>query len=94
MRRMVCFGTAMALIFQVCSNVGMCIGVTPVIGLTLPFISYGGSSIVSLYAMVGLVSGVYARPHRPVHERYIHLPIGVEIKENYGRKAKKLEMDD
>ena len=71
MRRVVCFGAASALIFQVCSNVGMCIGLTPVIGLTLPFISYGGSSIVSLYAMLGLVSGVYARPTPRSHERYI-----------------------
>lgn len=71
LRRMVCFGSAMALIFQVCSNVGMCIGMTPVIGLTLPFISYGGSSIVSLYAMLGLVSGVYARPAPKKHELYI-----------------------
>lgn len=71
MRRMVCFGTASALIFQVCVNVGMCIGLVPVIGLTLPFISYGGSSMVSLYAMLGLVSGVYARPAPRSHERYI-----------------------
>jgi rod shape determining protein RodA len=68
---MVCFGAAMALIFQVCSNVGMCIGITPVIGLTLPFISYGGSSIVSLYAMLGLVSGVHARPAPRSHELYV-----------------------
>ena len=71
MRRLICFGAAAALIFQVISNVGMCIGVTPVIGLTLPFISYGGSSLVSLYAMLGLVSGVYARPAPTSHERYI-----------------------
>ncbi len=71
MRRLVCFGAASALIFQVVSNVGMCLGVTPVIGLTLPFISYGGSSIVSLYAMLGLVSGVYARPASTSQERYI-----------------------
>ena len=71
MRRMVCFGAAAALIFQVTSNVGMCVGVTPVIGLTLPFVSYGGSSLVSLYAMLGLVSGVYARPVSTSHERYI-----------------------
>ena len=74
LRRMVCFGVATALIFQVCSNVGMCIGVTPVIGLTLPFISYGGSSIVSLYAMLGLVSGVHARPVPKSHELYIRAP--------------------
>lgn len=73
LRRLVCFGAATALIFQICSNVGMCVGVTPVIGLTLPFISYGGSSIVSLYAMLGLVSGVYARPAPKSHERYIRL---------------------
>lgn len=71
MRRLVCFGAASALIFQIISNVGMCIGVTPVIGLTLPFISYGGSSLLSLYAMLGLVSGVYARPAPTSHDRYI-----------------------
>ena len=71
MRRLICFGAAAALIFQIVSNVGMCIGVTPVIGLTLPFISYGGSSLLSLYAMLGLVSGVYARPSPTSHERYI-----------------------
>ena len=80
LRKMLCFGVAAALIFQILINVGMCIGVVPVIGLTLPFISYGGSSIVSLYAMMGLVSGVHARPQRPVHERYIHAPIGMDVK--------------
>jgi len=74
MRRMVCFGTASALIFQIFVNVGMCIGVVPVIGLTLPLISYGGSSIVTIYAMLGLVSGVYARPAPRSHERYIRPP--------------------
>ena len=73
LRRLVCFGAATALIFQICSNVGMCIGVTPVIGLTLPFVSYGGSSVVSLYAMLGLVSGVYARPAPKSHELYIRI---------------------
>ncbi len=75
MRRMICFGAAAALIFQVISNVGMCMGVTPVIGLTLPLISYGGSSIVTIYAMLGLVSGVYARPAPKSHERYVRPPL-------------------
>lgn len=74
MRRLICFGAATALIFQVISNVGMCIGVTPVIGLTLPLFSYGGSSIVTIYAMLGLVSGVHARPSPRSHERYIRPP--------------------
>lgn len=71
MRKLICYGAATAMIFQVTSNVGMCIGLTPVIGLTLPFVSYGGSSLVTLYAMMGLVSGVFARPSAPSHARYI-----------------------
>ena len=71
MRRLICFGAASALMFQLMINVGMCIGVMPVIGLTLPLISYGGSSTVTIYAMLGLVSGVYARPQPLSHERYI-----------------------
>ena len=70
-RRLVCYGAASALIFQVTINVGMCIGVMPVIGLTLPLISYGGSSMVTIFAMLGLVSGSYARPQSQSHERYI-----------------------
>ena len=70
-RRLICFGAASALIFQVMINIGMCIGAMPVIGLTLPLISYGGSSIVTIYAMLGLVSGAYARPESQSHERYI-----------------------
>ena len=80
MRRLVCFGAASALIFQVISNVGMCIGLTPVIGLTLPFVSYGGSSLVSLYTLLGLVSGVYARPAPTSQERYVQPPYMYRIK--------------
>ena len=61
-RRIVCFGAAAALIFQVMSNVGMCIGITPVIGITLPFFSYGGSSMMAMFAAMGLVSGVKFKP--------------------------------
>ncbi len=74
MRRLICFGAASALIFQIITNVGMCIGVMPVVGITLPLISYGGSSIVTIYAMLGLVSGIYARPAPQSHERYIQPP--------------------
>ena len=75
MRRMVCFGAAFAMMFQVMINIGMCIGVMPVIGLTLPLISYGGSSIIATYAMLGLVSSVHARPAPRSHERYIRPPL-------------------
>ena len=73
-RRLVCYGAASALMFQVIINVGMCLGVMPVIGLTLPLISYGGSSLVTIFAMLGLVSGAYARPASLSHERYIQPP--------------------
>lgn len=59
---LICFGVAAALAFQTFINIGMCMGITPVIGITLPFFSYGGSSIVTLFAAVGLVSGVKYRP--------------------------------
>ena len=71
MRRLVCYGAASALMFQLMINVGMCIGVMPVIGLTLPLISYGGSSVVTIFMMLGLVSGAYARPSSLSHERYV-----------------------
>ena len=55
---LLCIGVASAVAFQTFINVGMCIGITPVIGITLPFFSYGGSSMVTMFAAMGLVSGV------------------------------------
>ena len=57
----VCAGMAGMLIFQTVENIGMCLFVMPVIGLTLPFFSYGGSSIVTLYAAMGIVSAIKKR---------------------------------
>jgi len=71
MSMLVCVGVASSLFFQMLVNTGMCIGVMPVIGLTLPLISYGGSSVVTIYAMLGLVSGAHARPQSLSHERYV-----------------------
>lgn len=58
MESYVCVGIAGMLIFQTVSNVGMCLFVMPVIGLTLPFFSYGGSSILTLFVAMGMVSSV------------------------------------
>ena len=55
---LICIGVAAAMTFQTFINIGMCIGITPVIGITLPFFSYGGSSMVTMYGAMGLVSGV------------------------------------
>ena len=61
MDALICVGFAAMLIFQTVENIGMCLFVMPVIGLTLPFFSYGGSSVVTLYATMGIVSGVRSR---------------------------------
>ena len=57
----VCMGMAGMLLAQITLNVGMCLFVLPVMGLTLPFISYGGSSMITLFAAMGIVSSVHAR---------------------------------
>lgn len=57
-------GVAVMLTFQVVLNVGMCIGVVPVIGLTLPFMSSGGSSVLTMFISIGMVASVgsHVRP--------------------------------
>ena len=57
----VAMGMAGMLLIQVAANVGMCLFIFPVMGLTLPFFSYGGSSIITLYAAMGIVSSIKAR---------------------------------
>ena len=51
----ICMGMAGMLLFQIVINVGMCLGIMPVIGLTLPFISYGGSSIVTMFMAMAVM---------------------------------------
>lgn len=57
----IAMGYAGMLMIQTLLNIGMCLFVSPVVGLTLPFISYGGSSILTLYAAMGIVSGIKMR---------------------------------
>ena len=59
---LICIGVASSVIFQSLVNIGMCIGITPVIGITLPFFSYGGSSMMTMFAAMGLVSGIKYKP--------------------------------
>jgi rod shape determining protein RodA len=61
------FGTLLAagvvamLAFQMFINIGMTIGVSPITGIPLPFVSYGGSSMVSTYIATGLLLNVHMR---------------------------------
>lgn len=59
--RYTCVGMASILIFQTIINIGMCLFVMPTIGITLPFFSYGGSSIVTLFMAMGVVSNIKKR---------------------------------
>ena len=58
---LVCVGVLAMLAFQVFENVGMTVGIMPVTGIPLPFMSYGGSSMIATFACVGLVANVGMR---------------------------------
>lgn len=58
-----CVGVAAVMIAQILENVGMCLGILPVVGLTLPFVSCGGSSLLATFMLLGMVHSVSA--HRP-----------------------------
>ena len=46
------------ILFQQIQNIGMTIGLFPITGITLPFISYGGSSLISYLIMIGLITNI------------------------------------
>ena len=72
----ICVGIAAMLMFQMILNIGMCLFIMPVIGLTLPFFSYGGSSLVTLFAAMGFVSGI---KKRTVARRRPGWPLGSNV---------------
>lgn len=55
---LICAGVGAVFLFQAAENIGMCLGLLPVIGITLPFFSYGGSSMLSSMLLIGLVMSV------------------------------------
>lgn len=62
---LVAAGLASMILFQVLVNVGMVIGIMPVTGIPLPFVSYGGSSMISLLFGLGILESVRMRSHKP-----------------------------
>lgn len=57
--KMICYGFFSIIASQVIINIGMVLGLLPVVGITLPFFSSGGTSVMCLYFGVGLVQSVY-----------------------------------
>ncbi len=62
------FGILGMLVFQQVQNIGMTIGIFPITGITLPFISYGGSSLLSYMIIVGIILNISLE--KPHHYKY------------------------
>jgi len=58
---LLCVGVLSMLVFQIFQNAGMTMGIMPITGIPLPFVSYGGSSTIALFAGIGLVQSVHMR---------------------------------
>lgn len=65
----ICIGVSAVLIAQFIENIGMNLAMLPLVGITLPFLSYGGSSILSLYLMMGIVQSIYTHKQKYFFER-------------------------
>ena len=66
---LICAGVAALLIAQTLENIGMCLAMLPVVGITLPFMSYGGSSMLSLYTCLGLIMSISTHNKKYYFER-------------------------
>ena len=67
---LICAGVFGCLLFQTVLNIGMCLAVLPVIGITLPFLSCGGSSMLATYIMMGMAHSVAS--HAPKSQRKVY----------------------
>ena len=70
---LICIGVAAIIVVQTIENLGMCLAMLPVVGITLPFLSCGGSSVLATYVLLSLVHSV--RGHRSrMRENSFDLP--------------------
>ena len=58
---LLCVGVLSMLLFQIFENMGMTMGIMPITGIPLPFLSYGGSSTIAEFAAIGIVLNVHTR---------------------------------
>ena len=62
---LIAVGLASMILFQLVVNVGMVTGVMPVTGIPLPFVTYGGSSLITLLFGMGILQSIRMRSHKP-----------------------------
>ena len=62
--KLIIAGTVSMLLYQQIQNIGMTYGLLPITGITLPFISYGGSSLLSYMIVIGIVLNIKTRDER------------------------------
>ena len=66
---LLCVGIAGMFIAQTVENIGMCLALLPVVGITLPFLSYGASSMLSAYICIGIVQSICAHSGKYYFDR-------------------------
>ena len=63
----VIIGTTCMLVFQQFQNIAMTLGIVPIMGITLPFISYGGSSLLSYFFIIGIILSMNNEKKRTIY---------------------------
>jgi hypothetical protein len=75
---LLCTGIGSMLLYQTYVNIFMCLGIGPVMGLPLPFFSYGGSSMLTNFLAIGIVAGISMRTKQNKQLRLVEEPVEEE----------------
>ncbi len=65
----ICIGVAGMILVQAAENIGMCLAILPVVGITCPFLSYGPSSLLSMYLAIAMVESICTHQQKYYFER-------------------------
>ena len=90
--RLIAVGIVSLLFAQMAINCGMTIGVMPITGMTLPFVSYGGSSLITAWLMLGLLVNIAMR--RPQYLARESFDFSEQALDQLGVRLLRLEMVD